>query len=73
MRINNKQLKSNTGLSFESFTDMIYYIENHLAYLKAHNKNYTKEQEHRIDDLYEIVMAIDPWNDETFGNDETEV
>lgn len=64
MKINNEQLKSNTGLSFESFTDMFYYAESHLEWLKTHNKNYTKEQEGRIDDLYEMIKAIDVWNDE---------
>ena len=62
MKINNEQLRERTGLSFESYTDMLYYIEKHLDYLMLHNKNYTKEQERRIDDLYEIVQAIDPWN-----------
>lgn len=64
MKINNEQLKDNTGLSFESFTDMVFYAERHLEWLKMHNKNYTKEQERRIDDLYEMIQAIDVWNDE---------
>jgi len=64
MRINNKQLKDNTGLSFESFTNIVSYAERHLEWLKTHNKNYTKEQERRIDDLYEMIQAIDVWNDE---------
>lgn len=33
MKINNEQLKNNTGLSFESFTDMVSYAERHLEWL----------------------------------------
>lgn len=62
MKINNEQLMKRRGLSFESETDMYYYIMHHLEYLMTHNKNYTKEQESRIDDLLEIMNAIDIWN-----------
>lgn len=62
MKIDNKQLMERTGMSFESESDVYYYIVNHLEWLLTHNKNYTKEQESRIDDLWEIMNAIDIWN-----------
>ena len=63
MKIDNKQLMERTGMSFESETDMYYYIMHHLEYLMTHNKNYTAEQARKIDDLYEIMKAIDIWNE----------
>lgn len=64
MRVDYDKIKKNTGLEFESFSDLCYYVEKHIEYLMSHNKNYTKEQMSRIDDLHEIIESIDIWNDE---------
>jgi len=68
MRVDYNRIKKNTGLEFESFSDLYYYIENHLDYLHRHNNNYTNEQWFRIDDLHEIIKNIDIWNDESEEN-----
>jgi len=68
MRVDYNRIKKNTGLEFESFSDLYYYIEHHIGYLMTHNKNYTKEQMYKISDLYEITKSVDIWNDESEEN-----
>ena len=60
MNINNDKILSSTGLSFNNEMDMLHYIISDLQYLIAHNKNYTKSQYNRICDLYEILNAVEP-------------
>jgi len=68
MKVDYNKIKKNTGLDFESFSDLYFYVEHHIEYLMTHNKNYTKEQMSRIDDLHEIIESIDIWNDESEEN-----
>lgn len=65
MRVDYNKIKKNTGLDFESFSDLYFYVERHIEYLMSHNKNYTKKQMYKIDDLYNIIKSVDIWNDES--------
>lgn len=47
------------GFSFESWSDMCLYVQSLVEWLESHNKNYTKEQYHRISSLKEILDCID--------------
>ena len=46
------------GLKFDSPEDMLYYVTSLIDYLETHNKNYTKQQEHAIMTLYDIIHSI---------------
>lgn len=59
MKINYKKILENTGLDFENKEDLYFYIKNTIDFLESHNKNYTKEQYHRIIDLKEILENIE--------------
>ena len=59
VKINNEKLLKATGLSFDTMQDAIFYFRHRTEYLKTHNKNYTKEQEYAINDLYEFFDCID--------------
>lgn len=39
--------------------DLLYTIKRDIEYLESHNKNYTKEQEHRIDRLSFVISCLD--------------
>lgn len=59
IKINNEKLLFDSGLSFDSVLDLYFYVLNHIEYLSSHNKNYTKQQEHRINDLLDIFNNIE--------------
>lgn len=59
VKINFKKLEQNTGLKFDNPQDAVYYFSAMVYFLKTHNKNYTKEQERKINDLYELFSAIE--------------
>lgn len=46
------------GFGFETVEDMILYLLPICEFLKTHNKNYTKEQFHKIETIAEIINAI---------------
>lgn len=47
------------GWSFEDWSDIYSYISGLVDWLESHNKNYTKEQYHKIVILKEILDCID--------------
>lgn len=58
--INNKifaELKKQ-GFGFETVEDIIFYLLPICEFLKTHNKNYTKEQFHKIETIAEIIASI---------------
>lgn len=59
MKIDFEKLERNTGISKISKSDLLDYIKSILYNLKTHNKNYTKDQENRIDLLYDIFECIE--------------
>lgn len=56
--IDYKKIHYETGLSFNSPEEAIYYMQTLIDYLCTHNKNYTKQQEQRINDLRSILYCI---------------
>jgi hypothetical protein len=45
------------GFGFESLEDIILYLAPICEFLATHNKNYTKEQLHKIETIAEIVKT----------------
>jgi len=43
------------GVKFESESEMLDFIEDKLYWLRSHNKNYTKDQYHIIDMIFEMI------------------
>lgn len=55
--INLEQLEKNTGRKFEDKEDIYYFLDRCISYLMTHNKNYTKEQYNKIEEINEIIKA----------------
>lgn len=47
-----------TGLYFENVEQLYFYVLQQIEFLKVHNKNYTKKQEYKINDLFDIISSI---------------
>ena len=58
MKIDLTQIKERTGREFESIEQLYFYLSYVMDYLKGFNKNYTKKQFEKIDELWEIFQAI---------------
>ncbi len=58
IKLDLKQIERDTGKSFESLTHLFLYVRDVLEWLKNHNKNYTKEQYFKIDELFDFVSAV---------------
>ena len=64
MKIDFEKMKERTGCDFTKNgkykkQDLLFYIKSILYNLWTHNKNYTKEQYYRIDELKEIFDCIE--------------
>ena len=59
MKINLNQIKERTGREFENIEQLYFYISYVMDYLKGFNKNYTKRQFEKIDELWEFFNAIE--------------
>jgi len=53
-----KKIHYETGHTFDSPEEAIYYMQTLIDYLCTHNKNYTKQQDWRINDLRSILHSI---------------
>lgn len=58
LAINHEKL-AERGLSFDDWSDIYLYVQSLVEWLESHNKNYNKEQYHRICTLKEILESID--------------
>ena len=47
-----------TGLQFENEMQLYFYVLHQLEFLKVNNKNYTKKQCHKINDLFDIIRSL---------------
>ena len=47
-----------TGLHFDNAEQLYFYVLQHIEFLKVNNKNYTKKQYYKIDDLFNIITSI---------------
>ena len=61
IKIDYEKLKNNAGLDFCGLDayNIYYYIASIIYYLYTHNKNYTKEQERKIETLQNIFDCIE--------------
>lgn len=59
LKIDNDKLLKNTGISFETMEDLFHYVSGNIEWLESHNKNYTKEQYHRLCNLKDICDCIE--------------
>lgn len=58
MKIDFDKIESHTGQKFENVEQLYFYVSYILDFLKSHNKNYTKKQYEKIDELFEYFHAI---------------
>lgn len=47
-----------TGLYFENVEQLYFYVLQQIEFLEAHNKNYTKKQYYKINDLFDIIRSV---------------
>lgn len=55
--IDTEQLE-NIGFTFDDSTSFVCYICSLVTWLESHNKNYTKEQYHKISLLNDLLKCI---------------
>ena len=58
MKIDLNQIKERTGREFENIEQLYFYLSYVMDYLKGFNRNYTKKQFEKIDEIWEIFQAI---------------
>ena len=58
MKINHEKI-AEFGFKFDTLEDVYIYFSNTLDWLESHNKNYTKEQYHRILTLRDICNCLE--------------
>lgn len=58
MYIDFEQIKETTGREFENIEQLYIYTLYVIEFLKVNNKNYTKKQYHKIDELFEFLRAV---------------
>lgn len=47
-----------TGLHFDNLEQLYFYVEYVIEFLKVNNKNYTKKQYYKINDLFDIIRSV---------------
>jgi hypothetical protein len=58
MKINFNKINESTLLGLMTKAEILHYVDSAINYLYTHNKNYTKEQYYRIEDLKHIIDNI---------------
>lgn len=58
MKFNFDKIEQLTGLHFDNTEQLYFYMLHHIEFLKVNNKNYTKKQYHKINDLFDIIRSI---------------
>lgn len=64
IEIDIEKLKNDCGILYSGSDDLIWYIQQLLYYLNTHNKNYTKDQQYKINLLTDIFECVEGLNDE---------
>lgn len=59
MIINFNKIEELTGRRFDNSEQLYFYIQYVIEFLKVHNKNYTKKQYEKIDELFDFVRCIE--------------
>lgn len=58
MYIDLKRIVSETGRTFDNEEQLYFYIQYIVEFLKVNNRNYTKKQREKIDELFSFVQAV---------------
>lgn len=58
MKIDFNKIEQSTGRKFDNAEQLYFYVKYVIEFLKVNNKNYTKKQYYKIDELFDIVNAI---------------
>lgn len=58
MKIDFNKINKNTRLGLLNENEILHYISGVIDYLYTHNKNYTKTQYYKIQDLKNIIDGI---------------
>ena len=58
MKINYNEINKRTRLGLLNKSEVLHYVAGVIDYLYSHNKNYTKEQYYKIEDLKNIIDCI---------------
>lgn len=58
MRINFDKIEQLTGLHFDNTEQLYFYVLHQIEFLKVNNKNYTKKQYYKINDLFDIIRSV---------------
>ena len=58
MIINYQEIFKNTGMLLENEENLLYWLNSNIDYLLTHNKNLTKKQFEKIEEIKEIVKAM---------------
>lgn len=58
MIINYQEIFNNTGRFLENEENLLYWLNSNIDYLLNNNKNLTKKQYEKIEEIKEILKAI---------------
>ena len=58
MKINYNEINEKTQLGLFNANEILHYMRGAIDYLYTHNKNYTKTQYYKIEDLKNIIDSI---------------
>ena len=58
MIINYQEIFNNTGRLLENEENLLYWLNSNIDYLLNNNKNLTKKQYEKIEEIKEILKAI---------------
>lgn len=67
MYIDFEQIERDTGRKFENIEQLFFYVNYVIEFLTVNNKNYTKKQHHKINELFSFIKSI------KFSEDENNV
>lgn len=57
MNFNFNKIEQLTGLHFDNTEQLYFYVLHQIEFLKVNNKNYTKKQYYKINDLFDIIRS----------------
>ena len=59
MTVNLETIEQTTGRKFDTLEQLYFRVLYDLEFLKVHNKNYTKKQYEKIDELFEYIRSVE--------------
>ena len=59
MKVNFEKIEQLTGRQLETLEQLYFQVLYDLEFLKVHNKNYTKKQYEKIDELFDIIHSVE--------------